>query len=220
MYAHCLQRGFSLSHISSASIGYDFDVFNHINSAIFAIDFKGKALFFNNAFEEVLGFHGTQKKSCATEIKAFIRLAFTKECIERDAAISEIKIRQCVLDAGRNAKKYLNIWLYQLRDYQGEISGYIGIIELICRDVSGTSLLTRMELRILNLIAKGYSAKGIANLLGGSIHTIANHQKSIYKKLNTHSKVSAINAGAKQGLLEVQAQLLACAVLDIFLTKG
>lgn len=191
-----------MSHSSSPLVDYGFDVFNRINSPIFAVDVKGVWIFINNAFEELLDFHGDQTKSCIAEIKASIRLAFTQECIERDAAIPKIKIRQCVLDAGRNEKKYLNIWLHQFHDDQGAISGYIGIIELICRDVSGASPLTRMELHVLNLIAKGHSAKGIANLLGSSRNTIANHQKSIYKKLSAHSKIAAINEGVKLGLLD------------------
>jgi DNA-binding CsgD family transcriptional regulator len=191
-----------MSHASSAYVDYDFDVFNHINSPVFVIDIKGTWLFINNVFEEVLGFHGTQKKNCATKIKTSIHLAFTQECIERDAAISAPKTRQIVLDAGFTAKKYLKLCFHGLRDDQGVIGGYIGIIELISRDVSGAPPLTRTELRILSLIAKGYATKEIANLLGSSSHTIANHQKSVYKKLSAHSKIAAINEGKKQGLLD------------------
>ena len=52
--------------------------------------------------------------------------------------------------------------------------------------------LTPHELRILGLLTQGHGYKTAAELLGSSVNTIAFHMKSIYAKLQVHSKSEAV----------------------------
>jgi len=52
--------------------------------------------------------------------------------------------------------------------------------------------LTPHEVRLLGLLAEGHSYKTAAATLGNSINTIAFHMKSIYAKLQVHSKSEAV----------------------------
>jgi DNA-binding NarL/FixJ family response regulator len=52
--------------------------------------------------------------------------------------------------------------------------------------------LTPHEVRLLQLLAEGHSAKTAAAELGSSVHTVAFHLKSIYAKLQVHSKSEAV----------------------------
>jgi DNA-binding NarL/FixJ family response regulator len=52
--------------------------------------------------------------------------------------------------------------------------------------------LTPHEVRILTLLAEGHSYKTAAEALGKSINTVAFHMKSIYAKLQVHSKSEAV----------------------------
>jgi DNA-binding NarL/FixJ family response regulator len=64
--------------------------------------------------------------------------------------------------------------------------------------------LTVREREILTLIAGGYSNDQIAEKLHISMGTVKNHSKSIYKKLNVHTRVEAVLLGLKHGLVEVK----------------
>jgi DNA-binding NarL/FixJ family response regulator len=52
--------------------------------------------------------------------------------------------------------------------------------------------LTPHEVRILTLLAEGHSYKTAAATLGNSVNTVAFHMKSIYAKLQVHSKSEAV----------------------------
>jgi DNA-binding NarL/FixJ family response regulator len=52
--------------------------------------------------------------------------------------------------------------------------------------------LTPHEVRLLALLAEGHSYKTAATVLGNSVNTIAFHMKSIYAKLQVHSKSEAV----------------------------
>lgn len=52
--------------------------------------------------------------------------------------------------------------------------------------------LTPHEVRLLGLLAEGHSYKTAAQALGSSINTVAFHMKSIYSKLQVHSKSEAV----------------------------
>lgn len=51
--------------------------------------------------------------------------------------------------------------------------------------------LTDRELEVLDLVARGMMDKEIGVQLGISVHTVRNHVRSIYDKLNVHSRVEA-----------------------------
>jgi DNA-binding NarL/FixJ family response regulator len=52
--------------------------------------------------------------------------------------------------------------------------------------------LTPHEVRLLKLLAEGHSYKTAAAALGSSVNTVAFHMKSIYAKLQVHSKSEAV----------------------------
>jgi DNA-binding NarL/FixJ family response regulator len=61
--------------------------------------------------------------------------------------------------------------------------------------------LTKKEIIILGLMAKGYSYKMIAAELGNSHDTIRHHIKHIYDKLHVHSATHAVSKAIKDKLV-------------------
>jgi DNA-binding NarL/FixJ family response regulator len=68
---------------------------------------------------------------------------------------------------------------------------------------TGHSILSQRETEVLNLLAKGYSYKMIAQALFISSTTVNSHLKSIYKKLEVHSEAQAIVEAVKRKLIIV-----------------
>jgi DNA-binding NarL/FixJ family response regulator len=62
--------------------------------------------------------------------------------------------------------------------------------------------LTPHEVRLLKLLVEGHSYRSAADQLGASINTIAFHIKSIYGKLQVHSKSQAVARALSEGLLD------------------
>ncbi|TLY29867.1 MAG: response regulator transcription factor [Ignavibacteria bacterium] len=65
----------------------------------------------------------------------------------------------------------------------------------------GDSGLTHREEEILDELVKGNSYKSTADHLNISIHTVRFHIRSIYEKLQVHSKSEAVAKALKQNLL-------------------
>jgi DNA-binding NarL/FixJ family response regulator len=63
--------------------------------------------------------------------------------------------------------------------------------------------LTSREKMVLEYIAKGFSYKETAEILGNSVHTITSHIKKIYKKLSVKSKNEAVFEAIQLGLINV-----------------
>jgi len=68
------------------------------------------------------------------------------------------------------------------------------------RDKGGTSL-TPAEVRLIGLLAEGYSYQAAADRFGLSINTIRDHIRSIYDKLHVHSKAAAVRKAVKSGII-------------------
>lgn len=64
--------------------------------------------------------------------------------------------------------------------------------------------LTKRELEVLGMIAAAYSNAQIAEKLHISIGTVKNHSKSIFKKLNVHTRVEATLFGLQHGLVKIR----------------
>lgn len=67
--------------------------------------------------------------------------------------------------------------------------------------------LSACELRVLELIARGYSDKECAAELHRSVHTIATHIKHIFSKLSVHSRAQAISTAIAYGLIDTSSLL-------------
>jgi DNA-binding NarL/FixJ family response regulator len=61
--------------------------------------------------------------------------------------------------------------------------------------------LTEQETRLLNLLARGHHYKTAAAELNISVHTVAFHLRSIYEKLQVHSKSEAVAKALREGLV-------------------
>ena len=69
------------------------------------------------------------------------------------------------------------------------------------QEVSPESQLTKREIEMLEQISTGMSYEQVANNTGISYGTVRKHLENIYKKLNVHSKLEAVNKAKKDGLL-------------------
>ncbi|MCB1635454.1 MAG: response regulator transcription factor, partial [Xanthomonadales bacterium] len=63
--------------------------------------------------------------------------------------------------------------------------------------------LTAREIELLHCFAIGQSYKEAARTLGISPHTVGNHVKSIYRKLEVHSRAEAIYEAVQGGQLRL-----------------
>lgn len=67
-------------------------------------------------------------------------------------------------------------------------------------DITPENGLTKREIHVLSLVAKGYSRTEIAQYLGITSHTSASHIKNIYRKLNVGSRAEAAVLADRLGL--------------------
>lgn len=63
--------------------------------------------------------------------------------------------------------------------------------------------ITDRELRVIQQVARGFTAQEIADQMGISSHTVATHVKRIYKKLHVHSRSEAVYEATLLGLLDL-----------------
>jgi DNA-binding NarL/FixJ family response regulator len=63
--------------------------------------------------------------------------------------------------------------------------------------------LSEREREVLTLIVKGFSYAEIARLLGVSSHTVTTHVRSIYEKLEVHSRGEAVYEALQLGIVKL-----------------
>ncbi len=66
---------------------------------------------------------------------------------------------------------------------------------------SAVEALTRRELDVLRLLAKGNTNRQIASLLGLSMRTVENHRANLMGKLGLASRVELVNYAEEHDLL-------------------
>lgn len=62
--------------------------------------------------------------------------------------------------------------------------------------------LTSQERSLVRLLAEGFSYQSAAEQLGVSINTVRDHVRSVYEKLQVHSKSEAVSKALRRGLIE------------------
>ena len=72
----------------------------------------------------------------------------------------------------------------------------------LAKDKSPESKVTPRERQVLNAIAKGFSYREIATLLGISEQTVPVHIRNIYRKLEVKSRTEATYEGRLMGLID------------------
>jgi len=65
---------------------------------------------------------------------------------------------------------------------------------------AGDYRLTPHEMRLLKLLGEGHTYKTTAAVLGSSVNTVSFHMRSIYTKLQVHSKSEAVAKALRTGL--------------------
>ena len=71
----------------------------------------------------------------------------------------------------------------------------------LARQIDNEVRLTERETQVLQRVAKGYTLPEIAQQLGLSRHTIGDHIKQVYRKLDVSSRAEAALEAARRGLV-------------------
>lgn len=77
------------------------------------------------------------------------------------------------------------------------------LLQLIRPDQSLESVaLSERELDVLNVLARGFSKRESAEMLGLSVNTVNTHVKNIYRKLAVNSRAEAVYEATHRGLID------------------
>ena len=68
---------------------------------------------------------------------------------------------------------------------------------------AGNDTLSPREREVLRALASGYTYKEVAQRCGISYHTVVDYVRSLYRKLEVHSRTEAVVAGARQGIISI-----------------
>lgn len=61
--------------------------------------------------------------------------------------------------------------------------------------------LTAGQMKALELVAKGFRRKRIAEFMNLSVHTVNSHMEKVFKKLDVHTAAEAVAKGAREGII-------------------
>jgi DNA-binding NarL/FixJ family response regulator len=61
--------------------------------------------------------------------------------------------------------------------------------------------LTPREVEVLSLLAEGLTTRVMADRLGVTLHTVRNYVQTVIRKLDAHSRLEAVAAARRQGML-------------------
>ncbi|MFL6305457.1 MAG: response regulator [Candidatus Sulfotelmatobacter sp.] len=67
--------------------------------------------------------------------------------------------------------------------------------------ISESAALGTQEIRLLTLLAEGYSYVSAAEKMNISVNTVRNYVRSVYEKLHVHSKSGAVSKAIREGLI-------------------
>lgn len=114
----------------------------------------------------------------------------------KDSAVHQILDGiEATLAGGAPVSAAAAVYLLERMQREPEIA-----VEQVAEEDAG---LTKREVELLELFAKGESYKEAARSLGISPLTVGNHVKSIYRKLAVHSRGEAVYEAMKTGQLKI-----------------
>ena len=99
--------------------------------------------------------------------------------------------------------------------HNGESPISASLVKLLFQQISGQGekkqsnntfaqfALAPRELEVMHLLISGFSIIKIGDKLCISSHTVNQHLRSIYRKLNVHSRAKAVNVAIQNGFLEI-----------------
>jgi DNA-binding CsgD family transcriptional regulator len=133
-----------------------------------------------------------------------------RHCPLRDMAFAHQPVQRCRLHLSHASGDTVacQVTTLLIADVHGDES----MVHLCRRDVDEPAsprpadltrlLLTRREAEVLRHVADGRSTRDIALLLGISPSTVRNHVEHLFAKLDVHSRLAAVAAARRLGLLE------------------
>jgi DNA-binding NarL/FixJ family response regulator len=117
-------------------------------------------------------------------------LVFLLRSLERGGAAMDPRVARCVLDR-----------MFGTARRAPASSSSTQVPSAAAETEAPKSVLSVSELKVLNLIAQGWSNRQIAEAFYLSINTIEFHAKSIYRKLAVKSRTQAVREAMQHGLL-------------------
>ena len=121
-----------------------------------------------------------------------IELAYLLRSVERGGAPMDSRIARRILGSIAASAKARTIEPIRVQEQREEAPA----AEKLPR-----ALLSPRELKVLRLIAQGWSNRQIADAVYLSVNTIEFHAKSIYRKLSVKSRTQAVHEAMQHGLL-------------------
>ncbi|MET0207437.1 MAG: LuxR C-terminal-related transcriptional regulator, partial [Burkholderiaceae bacterium] len=103
--------------------------------------------------------------------------------------------------AGRRSDPILGEYLERLLQSLGPAPSTEHELPVKPADADTAEALTRKEIRVLQLLAEGYSNGAMAEKLFVSDSTVRTHLRNINSKLNAQSRMQAVAIGRKLGVL-------------------
>ena len=123
-----------------------------------------------------------------------------------EVAQARIELAGCLLEAGRSAdaRREASAAHAQLVELGASVEAARAVRLLESAGGAGHSSkdLSRRELEVLRLVARGLTNRQIAERLTVSEHTVHRHVSNILRKLDTGSRAAAVARGAQEGLLD------------------
>lgn len=115
-----------------------------------------------------------------------------------------ISLSTLVLPTGR-ARRELRVHLFRDVTTTRELLTFIREQHSDSVPLTQATRLTRRELEILRLVARGLNTQAAAERLHVSQATVRNHMQNIFHKLGVHSRVEAMAYASRHRLLSVDA---------------
>lgn len=125
----------------------------------------------------------------------FRRVTESLQVLETDRA-GNIWLALCILEISPNQMPPFAVNSQIINTVTGEV------FSPLTRYYQSESILTKREVEILNLIARGKLSKEISNQLQISVHTVDIHRQHILEKLNVDNSHEAVRYGLSLGLIE------------------
>jgi DNA-binding NarL/FixJ family response regulator len=123
-----------------------------------------------------------------------------------EAARARIELAKCLLAANRSseAQREAGAAHAQLVELGAslEAARAVHVLESAGGVGPGSRPLSRRELEVLRLVARGRTNRQIAERLTVSEHTVHRHVANILRKLDTSSRAAAVARAAQAGMLE------------------
>jgi len=173
------------------------DLLEHIATPVYIKNKEGVYCFCNDAYSELLGIPknkiiGSTAYDITSQTLADLYKEADQKLFETTLALEFDGPLQTSTNLEVNATFQKSI-VYSGNE---QIAGCLGMVTTDTKitpfDISELKRLTQREIDVLRLLSQGKSVKAIATCLGISTHTIQDHLKAIYLKLNVHSKNEAI----------------------------